>query len=280
MFAAGHSAIRANPSWCVAMRYYRTRTPSPKIPSMSEYLSSERPRTPVESMAAASEGVGSLIGRRPLSSAELKREAVESRVNVLVSEIDSLRASLRRANEESAALKGGLQKALVEGKKAAEDAEKQMKKMEEQLAEVRAEMKEKSVGRSGFDELPDPESEELVAWRLRSQDLEQELDDIKRDYQLMEKEWADKLIDEQGSRALPIVMVAACVALTVGAGSVYAVNHYHHKDRLKMCERQLEFENRIGALDQAYTETLMKLSSTEKALASANAQLSRYLTDG
>ncbi|EER19922.1 hypothetical protein Pmar_PMAR006815 [Perkinsus marinus ATCC 50983] len=127
----------------------------------------------------------------------------------------------------------------------------------------------------GIDELPDPESEELVAWRLRSQDLEQELDDLKRDYQQMETDWSNRLVEEQGNRALPIVMVATCVALTVGAGSVYAVNHYHHKDRLKMCERQLEFENRIASLDRAYTETLADLAATEKALESANAEVVR-----
>ncbi|KAF4665977.1 hypothetical protein FOZ61_010284 [Perkinsus olseni] len=277
-------------------RSFAKTSRSSRIPSMADYLSTERGRTPAHNMTTAAEGVASLIGRAPTSSAALKREAVESRINVLVTEIDSLRTALRLATEQSASLKGELEKTVQESERVAgepDDADDQQwfvrlasareeaEKIQQKYLELKAEMDKLTSGKTakkssgGFDELPDPESEELVAWRLRSQDLEQELDDLKRDYQQMEKDWSDRLVEEQGNRALPIVMVASCVALTVGAGSVYAVNHYHHKDRLKMCERQLEFENRISTLDRAYTETLMKLSTTEKALASADAEITR-----
>ncbi|KAF4745016.1 hypothetical protein FOZ62_002524, partial [Perkinsus olseni] len=276
--------------------FAKTSRPS-RIPSMADYLSTEKSRNPAHNMTTAAEGVASLIGRAPTSSAALKREAVESRINVLVTEIDSLRTALRHATEQSTSLKGELEKTVQESERVAgepDDADDQQwfvrlasareeaEKIQQKYLELKAQMDKLTSGilrlmlvSGGFDELPDPESEELVAWRLRSQDLEQELDDLKRDYQQMEKDWSDRLVEEQGNRALPIVMVASCVALTVGAGSVYAVNHYHHKDRLKMCERQLEFENRISTLDRAYTETLMKLSTTEKALASANAEITR-----
>ncbi|KAF4753652.1 hypothetical protein FOZ63_016630, partial [Perkinsus olseni] len=103
----------------LSRRSFAKTSRSSRIPSMADYLSTEKSRNPAHNMTTAAEGVASLIGRAPTSSAALKREAVESRINVLVTEIDSLRTALRLATEQSTSLKGELEKTVQESERAA-----------------------------------------------------------------------------------------------------------------------------------------------------------------